>query len=378
MPVLSSCYYSLGVFFHRKGDQDEAIGAYRRAIELDPDSVGAYKGLTNILAVRGDRAGLDKLIDEVRQLTRRKPRDPDAYSALGDLLLRKDDRDGARAAFRQAGEALSPDDFEGRFNLGRHLKDERLFDDALALLRHCEELATKRKLADLQARAAGAVRETEQEQLLTAGREHSGRREWGQAARCYTRLLERDPNQNSEVYFEHAAVLLFSGDRDGYRQGCARMVERCGKDKGFRAYLAARACTLAPAGAAEAARAAPLAEQELKDFAKAFWSLTEQAALHYRAGRFDRALPLLEQSLKADKDKQPGNAVLNWLWLALTCQKLGQKAQARTWLKTATKWLDQYRDGLPPRAEQELGLHLHNWLEAHVLRAEAEAALGER
>jgi hypothetical protein len=128
---------------------------------------------------------------------------------------------------------------------------------------------------------------------------------------------------------------------------------------------------------AAAARAGQLAEQELKGSPQKFWSLTEQAALHYRASRFDRALPLLEQSLKADKDKQPGNAVLNWLWLALTSQKLGHKAQARTWLETATKWLDQYRDGLPPRAEQELGLHLHNWLEAHVLRREAEASLGK-
>jgi hypothetical protein len=83
---------------------------------------------------------------------------------------------------------------------------------------------------------------------------------------------------------------------------------------------------------------------------------------------------LLEQSLKIDP--RPGSAVLNWLWLALTCQKLDQKAQARSWLEKATKCLDQYRDGLPAGAEQKVGLHLHNWLEAHILRREAEAGLG--
>jgi hypothetical protein len=31
---------------------------------------------------------------------------------------------------------------------------------------------------------------------------------------------------------------------------------------------------------------------------------------------------------------------------------------------------------MPARAEEELGLHYHNWLEAHVLRREAEALLG--
>ena len=41
----------------------------------------------------------------------------------------------------------------------------------------------------------------------------------------------------------------------------------------------------------------------------------------------------------------------------------------------ASRRLDQYGDGMPARADEELGLHLHNWLEAHALRREAEAAI---
>jgi hypothetical protein len=67
--------------------------------------------------------------------------------------------------------------------------------------------------------------------------------------------------------------------------------------------------------------------------------------------------------------------VLNWLWLALAQQRLGKPEKARRWLDKATVWLDQYRDGMPARAEEELGLHLHNWLEAHVLRREAESLI---
>ncbi|HEV3162937.1 MAG TPA: hypothetical protein VGZ22_02770 [Isosphaeraceae bacterium] len=33
------------------------------------------------------------------------------------------------------------------------------------------------------------------------------------------------------------------------------------------------------------------------------------------------------------------------------------------------------RRGMLARAEAEVGLHLHNWLEAHVLRREAEALI---
>jgi tetratricopeptide (TPR) repeat protein len=95
--------------------------------------------------------------------------------------------------------------------------------------------------------------------------------------------------------------------------------------------------------------------------------------LAYRAGRYQEAVPLFEQSLKADAT--PGRAVVNWLWLALAQQRLGKTEEARRWLGQAQAWLDQYRDGMPARAEQELGLHLHNWLEAQVLRREAEALL---
>jgi serine/threonine-protein kinase len=377
-PDLAAFHVNLGYCLSWTGQRDEAIAAYRRATELEPDLAAAHAQLGLALDDRGDRAGLDEVLARVRRLVKRKPNDPAAYSALGDLLLRKNDPQGARDAFRRAKDATGRDDFDAHFNMGRHLKDQRLFDEALATFRYCEELAARKKRPELGERAARAARETEQLPLLTAGREHAGRREWGQAARCYAQLLNRDKDQNSEVCFENADVLLLSGDRDGYRRAGAGLVERAGKEKEFfpAAYLAARACTLAPDSLKEMDRAGQVAEQGLKASPDAAWLQTEQAALHYRAGRFDQALPLLEQSLKGAK--KPGNAVLNWLWLALTCHKLGRKAQARTWLETATKWLDQYRDGLPPRAEQDLGLHLHNWLEAHVLRAEAETLLGAR
>jgi cobalamin biosynthesis protein CobD/CbiB len=54
---------------------------------------------------------------------------------------------------------------------------------------------------------------------------------------------------------------------------------------------------------------------------------------------------------------------------------VGKAEEARRWLGKAQAWLDQYGDWMPARAEAEVGLHLHNWLEAHVLRREAEALI---
>ena len=104
--------------------------------------------------------------------------------------------------------------------------------------------------------------------------------------------------------------LLLSGDRPGYAKACAHMIERCGKAGGPRAYHVARACTLAPDAVADASLPGRLAEKELKDSAREFWSLTEQGALAYRAGRFQQAVPFFEQSLQADPKAGPCGAQL--------------------------------------------------------------------
>jgi tetratricopeptide (TPR) repeat protein len=132
----------------------------------------------------------------------------------------------------------------------------------------------------------------------------------------------------------------------------------------------ARACTLAPDAVTDSSLPARLAEKELKDSGQAFWSLTEEGVLAYRADRFQQAVRFFKQSLRADPKSGP--AVLNWLWLALANQRLGKVEEARRWLEKAQACLDQYGDGMPARAEEERGLHFHDWLEAHVLRREAE------
>jgi tetratricopeptide (TPR) repeat protein len=178
---------------------------------------------------------------------------------------------------------------------------------------------------------------------------------------------------NGGIWFEHAAVLLLSGDETGYRKAFVYMVEVAQKSRLVRGYHLARALTLSPGTIKLALEIGKLVDRELKGAGDQFWSLTEQAALRYRTGRFEEAVDLLHQSLRADG--WPGNAVLNWLWLALAHQRLGETREARKWLDRAARWLDQFANGLPTHAETGLRLHPHNWLEAHILRREAETLL---
>ncbi len=151
------------------------------------------------------------------------------------------------------------------------------------------------------------------------------------------------------------------------------MIDRRGS-KGARDYLVARAGTLADGGIPNPALLDQLAKHgEIQLNSAQFWAATQQGALAYRAGRYDEAEALFERSLKTDAS--PGRAVVNWLWLSLTLQRLGKAEEAITRLTRAQNWLDQYRDGLPPDVEASTGLHLHNWLEANVLRREAETML---
>jgi hypothetical protein len=150
------------------------------------------------------------------------------------------------------------------------------------------------------------------------------------------------------------------------------MIERCGKTTDLRAYHVARARTLAAASKADLDTVQRLADGELKNNAEASWSLLQQGALAQRAGQPEKAIGLLRRSLA--KEKRAGHAMVMWLWLALAEQARGQPTEARRWLDRATAVLDRY-SVLPADPEGHLGMHLHNWLEAHVLRRQVEVLL---
>jgi serine/threonine-protein kinase len=209
--------------------------------------------------------------------------------------------------------------------------------------------------------------------ILEPARAYASRREWGLAADSYGRILRLYPITNGETWFEHAALQLLAGDLDEYRRSCSSMMAHRPNTPGVRSYHVARACTLAPGAAGDTLKATQLSAGELGRSPAVFWSLTEQAALLHRAGRSPEALPLLERSLAADV--RPGTQVVTWLWLSLAHEDLGRRDEARQWLDRAGRWLDQLGDQMPADADARLGLHFHNWLEAHALRREAEGLL---
>jgi serine/threonine-protein kinase len=359
--------YELGWVFRQSGRSDEALGFFRVALALRPQSSLAQNALgvtlhANSWLYAAARAAVRASAGQVSPET--------GLTEQERVGLRRQALDWLRACLELKTKLLE----DGKaVSWGWMLTDWQT-DPALASVR---DPAALTKLPDAE-REQWQRLWVDVAALIAAdpverGLAHAKRREWTKAADCYARVLKRTATDNGHIWFEYAALLLLSGDRPGYVNACAHMVQRYGKGPNLRAYHVARACTLAPDAVAEVSLPGRLAETELTDNARQFWSLTEQGALNYRAGRFPQAVALFEQSLRADPT--PGKAVLNWLWLALANQRLGKSEEARRSLNRAKAWLDQYGNGMPPRAEEELGLHLHNWLEAHVLRREAEALI---
>ncbi len=202
---------------------------------------------------------------------------------------------------------------------------------------------------------------------LVQARAAAARQDWLTAEACYQRAVVGRYRGDGEAWFELASIALLVGDAPQYRSACQSML--LGPEENLlRGFLVARACTLAPLPQDEVEEATRIGMQELDQSSTAAWSLTTRGALVCRTGMASDAVSLFQQSIDSDPD--PVNAVINWVWLARAELMLGNRGSAQRWLSKATDWLDQ-------SATKPTEIHLHNWLEAQILRREVQALLAE-
>jgi Flp pilus assembly protein TadD len=211
---------------------------------------------------------------------------------------------------------------------------------------------------------------------LAQGRMLARKGQWTEAASALARSVEIKPPVDAETWFEHACLRLLLGDTEGYRVAFARLLEEHGKkDNKLRGYLVARAGTLASNAVPDLKPLETAADKELSGNQRTYWSLVERAALHYRAGRYDQALPLLRECL-LNHPKWNGQ-VLSWLWLSMAQHKLGQADEARKSLGKANEWFASNGKEFPAAMPGTAPMTSQDWLEANVIRREAEVLINE-
>ncbi|MCI0459791.1 MAG: tetratricopeptide repeat protein, partial [Gemmataceae bacterium] len=158
---------------------------------------------------------------------------------------------------------------------------------------------------------------------------------WKEAAADSARANSLAPDYLPGV-LKHAILCLRVGDRDRYRELCRRALE--GKAKASERTVlnnVAWLCALDGAAEEQAVQALALVEKALDKTPNNTFVHT-RACLLYRVGRYDDALKQLNELVA-----QPGYPVnaYDWLFLAMTHQKLGQPEQARKNLDRSVAWM---------------------------------------
>jgi tetratricopeptide (TPR) repeat protein len=120
-------HYNLGYAYLRKGNLDEAIVHFQKALEIKPDYAEAHNNLGNVLLQKGS---VDEAIVHYQKALEIKPDYAEACYNLGNALLQKDNVDEALVHFQKALD-INPNYVEAHNNLGIALLRKDNVDKAL-------------------------------------------------------------------------------------------------------------------------------------------------------------------------------------------------------------------------------------------------------
>jgi WD40 repeat protein/tetratricopeptide (TPR) repeat protein len=198
---------------------------------------------------------------------------------------------------------------------------------------------------------------------------------WREASIDFGKWLEEHPRVMEPERTQFALALLLSGDRSRWRETALAALAKHGKTKDARtASSVARLCVLAPLDPRATSDAVRLARQAAEGKEAQSWHRHVLGLAYLRAGKEKEAAKWLHEALKGGEK----TLAVNWLALALVEKRRGKDREAREWLRKATDWLDKALREMPAEEAVLPALHVNEWLEALLLRREAEAALGVR
>jgi predicted O-linked N-acetylglucosamine transferase (SPINDLY family) len=132
---------NLSIALRQQGRADECFAVLHRLVELDPDNAGALNNFAIQLLARGDAAGAASACERALAVS---PDLVQAQNNLGNARAALGDRAGAEAAFR-AAIARDADFADAHANLGNLLRLQGRLDEALSFNRRAAELAPNRK-----------------------------------------------------------------------------------------------------------------------------------------------------------------------------------------------------------------------------------------
>ena len=159
---------------------------------------------------------------------------------------------------------------------------------------------------------------------------------------------------------------------------CASMLEEFAKAEDLDAgRVTAWTCALAPAALEDYSRVKTLARSVVAGNPESAPRVYTLGAILYRAGEYDEALKWFTEAdklMQESGEKQSVSLAYPWFFLAMTHHRLGNQAEAASWLKKATQWTDRVNES----ANSILNEFYGNWdrrVVSEILRKEAQALL---
>ena len=143
-PVSWLAHNNLGYVLRQKGQVDEAMVQYQKALEIDPGYANAHYNFGNALFQKGR---LDEAMEHYQKALEIQPQYAEAHNNLGNVLRQKGRVDEAIIQYQKALK-IEPDFVMAHYNLGMVLAQKGLADEAIT--QYQEALAIQPEDADGQ------------------------------------------------------------------------------------------------------------------------------------------------------------------------------------------------------------------------------------
>jgi tetratricopeptide (TPR) repeat protein len=354
---------------------DQAVAAYRKAIELDPKYATAY---SNLGVALGYQKKLDQAVAAYRKAIELDPNSTAAYCNLGVALHDQKKLDEAIAAYGKAVE-LDPKFALAYSNLGNALREQKKLDEAMAACRKAIELDPTPKVLDqLNVQAYLLRRDGDLEQarelrtrVVESSKEHfppEDARRVKYQSDYFQLLLAMERYQEAETVANDALESLPPGataSRLTFLRSLVSLYEQWNKPEEAERHRK----LVISAEVEERGSTTPTSEMRALDLNNRAWSLATSAdpqtrdphtavelaqeavklapnsvdfwntlgVAQYRDGNFKEAV----SSLQKYRDLRTSDAEYsNPFFLAMAHWQLGDKDEAQDWFDKGAQWMD--------------------------------------
>ncbi len=135
-----SIFYALGIAYGNKGEYNNAIEAYQKAVEINPKNDDPYNNMGIAYDEKGD---YNNAMEAYQKVVEINPKDDKAYNNMGIAYYDKGEYDNAIKAFLKALK-LNPKKDVAYYNMGINYGKKGEYDNAIEAFRKVFELNPKR------------------------------------------------------------------------------------------------------------------------------------------------------------------------------------------------------------------------------------------